>query len=217
MSEKKPITQNQWKDFMTCLLLMDFDDIKKLHKSVNECYCQHDQDNVEPSISSKLIAENMNGLDLTEKERLAIHIFHMAQICAEILDNGIICFCNNAKVDLQQIYECNYFDALLLVDMYCTQNLPTQVRLWHQDSSNIYSKVASKNGVIYLSNNHSVLKLDKLAGGWSIENCQFSSEKNKRQSETALAEFNAIYIAARFADTFRVMDFIREDYNQKNI
>jgi hypothetical protein len=211
------ITQAQWKDLMTCLLLMDFDAIEKLHKSVSECYSRHDHHDADLSSSARLIAEKMGDLDLSGRERLAIKIYYMAQTCAEFSENGVIHFCNNTKVDLQQIYESNYFDALLLVDMYCTQNLPTQVRLWHQDSVNIFSKMAAKSGEIILSNNSSFLRLDKLAGGWTLERCHFSSEKNRIQSEGVLAEFNAIYIAARFADTFRVMDFISENVIDGNM
>jgi hypothetical protein len=206
----RQITQAQWRDLMTCLLLMEFDVIEKLHKSVSECYSRHDHNNAVSSNSARLIAEKIGDLDLSDRERLAIKIYSMAQVCAEFSDNGVIHFCNNAKVDLQQIYESDYFDALLLVDMYCTQNLPTQVRLWHQDSLNIFSKAAAKSGEIILSNNSSFLRLNKLAGGWTLENCNFVSEKNKIQSEGLLAEFNAMYIAARFSDTFRVMDFIGE-------
>lgn len=196
-SNKKP-NRKEWADLMTYLLMTDKDELDRLKKQCEQCNCERSKNPLEIEIQS-LMDE---AVGLNQKEKMATFIFKSAQNCSATIDNGTIYFCD-IKIDLQRISEFDYLDALMCVDMFYTQNLPTQVRLWHEQTKENTSKFASKTGKIVLSDGKCALELDKHSGGWIAKNVLGPKDLNAAQKNSALSRFNAAYISSRFQDAFK--------------
>lgn len=200
MSSAKSLTHKQWSDLMIYFLSADTKELETLLDKCEKCSCEDSHSNDPAMCEMILLHEDFVGL--TNNERLAFKVFSFAQKCMATSQNGGVSFCG-ITINLQHVGEFNYLDALMCVDMFYTQNFPTQVRLWHETAEVNTSKSASKNGAILLSDGKSELILDKLAGGWIVRNCDSPIELHKVQKESAISRFNMAYISARFQETFR--------------